>query len=83
MADKSVSRSRESLQQEFLAKLGTRLHEGARSYGDQSFYRDRAAREILDELLDVAGWAFVAWVQMRMRLEKLTLDAEELEDPDV
>ncbi|MEY4535629.1 MAG: hypothetical protein RLZZ246_1947 [Planctomycetota bacterium] len=62
--------------------LTVRLEAGAKEYGDRSFYKPGTAEEILQELVDVAGWAFVAWVQMRMRLQGLELAAQQLvEDP--
>lgn len=69
-----------ALQVEFVGLLKARLEQGAIDYGDKSFHRPGTAEEILDELVDVAGWAFVAWVQMRMRLQGLELAAQELDD---
>lgn len=50
----------------FFTGLRTRLHQGARDYGDTSFERptDELVGEIEQELLDVAGWAFVAWEKL-------------------
>ena len=52
----------------FRAELRERLIAGARDYGDASFMR--APHELLEEmqqeLVDVAGWAWVLWAQQRM-----------------
>ena len=58
------------LQREFLDKLGRRLDKGAREYGDRSFEQSpgRTVEELLEEIEDIAGWAFVLWVQARKRL---------------
>lgn len=68
-----------AVQAEFLGALEGRLTAGAAEYGDASFHRAGTAEEILDEILDVAGWAFVAWVQMRIRLQGLELAAQKLQ----
>lgn len=67
-----------TLREEFLAAIAGRLEVGARDYGNESFHKPVAAteEEILAELLDVAGWAYVLWVQMRVRLQKLAIAAE-------
>lgn len=64
---------RRRLQRRFIQDLAARLDRGAEEYGDRSFGRQpqHVFDEILDEVLDVAGWAFVAWVHMRERLEAL------------
>lgn len=55
------------LQGEFLDRLAERLHAGRREYGDASLVREDAELigEIEEELLDVAGWAFVLWLRVR------------------
>lgn len=71
------------LQLEFLARLESRLVAGAQEYGDASFDRPDTVDELLDEILDIAGWAFIVWVQLRRRLEGLELVAQDLEDPEL
>lgn len=58
---------------EFAARLRARLDRGAETYGDQSFERPlpTTLHEIEEELLDVSGWAFVAWVRLRRFMESL------------
>lgn len=50
----------------FFRAVTERLEAGARTYGDASFARPLPATvaEIAQELLDLAGWGFVAWVRM-------------------
>lgn len=66
---------------EFFDVLRARLAKGAAEYGDKSFAKPTptSAAEILEEILDVAGWAFVHWVAMRRRLHELDLAAQRLE----
>ncbi len=70
--------------QTFLALLNDRLHRGASEYGDRSFTRPvpQTVREVEEELLDVAGWAFVMWVQTRARLGACAKVIEEAEVDD-
>lgn len=68
-----------SLRRQFLDALAARLEVGAKDYGNQSFRRPETAEELLDELLDVAGWAYVSWVRMRIRLREIELAADKLE----
>ena len=77
--DTKDSSSSAALQKEFLEQLGARLKVGETEYGDKSFHVPGTAEEILVELLDVAGWSFVAWVQMRIRLQGLELAARKLD----
>jgi len=51
----------------FIAALRPRLYVGAQTYGDASFERalPETADEIMQELLDVAGWAWIAWVRLK------------------
>lgn len=67
-----------SLRKQFLDQLAARLEAGAKEYGDRSFYKPGTAEEILQELVDVAGWAFVAWVQMHLRLRGIDREADNL-----
>jgi len=58
---------------QFLDALAARLEVGARDYGNASFEKPVAmtSTEILDEALDIAGWAYILWVQLRRRCERL------------
>jgi hypothetical protein len=50
--------------------VSQRLEQGRHVYADRSFHRepDVLVDEIAEELLDVAGWAFILWVRLdRMR----------------
>ena len=46
--------------------LTRRLEAGAREYGDTTFTRPlgEIVGELEEELLDVVGWAFMAWIRM-------------------
>lgn len=52
---------------QFASDVGARLDQGAREYGDRSFSKDPRVlvMEIEEELLDVAGWAFILWTRIR------------------
>ena len=56
------------LQVEFMSRLADRLETGRREYGDDSLRRSQTElrTEIEEELLDVAGWAFVLWVRVQL-----------------
>ena len=72
----------ENLQAVFLDEVARRLAAGGNEYGDSSLTRplpDTAA-EILEEALDMAGWVFPLWVKLRIRLQGLTLRADEIAD---
>jgi len=58
------------LEDEFVRRLRERWKRGAEAYGDSSFRRPvtATAEEILQEVEDIAGWAFIAWCQLRQRL---------------
>lgn len=75
---------RADLEQEFAARLFERWRRGAVERGDASFDRPLAttADEMLQEVEDIAGWAFVLWVQLRMRLQRVVLAANRLEGAD-
>lgn len=51
----------------FFSKLVARLDLGAEEYGSKSFDRPEAElrAEIEEEVLDIAGWAYVLWVRLR------------------
>lgn len=63
--------------EEFKKKLEGRLVVGAREYGDSSFKKrlPRTLQEIEEELLDVCGWSWLAYV----RLRRLNLAAKRAE----
>lgn len=52
---------------EFTEKVKERLERGKIEYGDPSFLAELSAlaEEIDQELLDQAGWAFIAWCNHR------------------
>lgn len=51
----------------FVAEASSRLEAGRAAYGDRSFSLPPAelAREVEEELLDVAAWAFILWTRVR------------------
>ncbi len=55
------------------ANVRDRLLIGAQTYGDKSFIEapDRLIKEILEELMDVSGWAFILWCRMQDLQEKI------------
>lgn len=70
------------LQQEFVRRLQRRLARGAEEYGDASLKRPLAetVEEMLQEVEDIAGWAFVMWVQLRTRLNAVVQAAQRSDD---
>lgn len=52
----------------FSDRLRKRWDAGAKRYGDQSFAAPmtETCRQIMEELEDVPGWAFVLWIQARI-----------------
>lgn len=52
---------------DFMKAIRKRLERGKEEYGDSSFTRppSELAGEIEEELLDVAGWAFFLWLNIR------------------
>jgi hypothetical protein len=69
MTDQSEEKDR----QEFLAILEARLAQGATEYGNKSFNKGYAElrRELLAELEDIAGWSYILWRKIKVRLEAL------------
>ena len=63
----------EAERERFVSELNARLDAGAHEYGDTSFDRPIASTldELEDEVVDVAGWAFVLWVQLRRRRDRI------------
>jgi hypothetical protein len=55
----------------FLRELEARLAKGAQEYGNKSFNRSfkDLTDEVLQEYLDIAGWAYVGWAKAKERLE--------------
>jgi hypothetical protein len=62
----------------FVTQIGQRLERGRVAYGDSSFAKPlpQLVDEIQEELLDVAGWAFVMW-QRVMALRGAAIEAEQ------
>ncbi len=62
---------------EFLDRLAARLEAGAREYGDKSFDTPLPAisGNLLEEVEDVAGWAFVMWRHLAIRLGRVEAKA--------
>lgn len=62
-----MSRSTEAARELFIRGLRDRLEAGAVEYGEQSFERPVAQilSEMQEELLDVAGWAFIGWTRLQ------------------
>jgi len=58
---------------EFLDALAARLEVGAREYGNASFDEPmpKTAGELEAEALDIAGWAYVLWAQLKRRCARL------------
>lgn len=82
MTDKSEEKDR----QEFLAILEGRLAQGASEYGNKSFNRTYTdlRNELLQEYLDVAGWAYISWrkakgqlLRAQLRIERATRETDE------
>jgi class 3 adenylate cyclase len=68
----------EDLREQFITQLRERLQAGEIEYGDVSFDRPlvEVIGEMQEEVLDIAGWGFVAFV----RLEQLKRLAQEVLD---
>ena len=62
---------------EYTRLLVKRLRAGADSYGDGSFYQpgEQICAELEQEVLDIAGWGFIAWCKIR-ELEQKMREAE-------
>ena len=58
----------------FVAEASSRLEAGRAAYGDRSFSLPPAelAREVEEELLDVAAWSFILWTRIRAIREATT-----------
>ena len=65
---------------EFIARLQRRWQIGAQQYGDVSFDKPlaRTAEEILAEIEDIAGWAFIAWTRIREQMRRVDQAAADL-----
>lgn len=66
---------------DFDGRVLARLEVGRVEYGDKSFSRPptELADEIEEELLDIPGWSYVLWVQLR-RLRAKLVRLEQLAD---
>jgi hypothetical protein len=73
--------NREVLEAEFLSHLKSGWARGAAEYGDASFSKPLldTADEILEEIEDIAGWAFILWVQAKRRLRRVVDSIEAAE----
>lgn len=71
---------RTALEDEFVAKLRAAWARGAEEYGDESFGKPICCtqEEILQEIVDIAGWSFIAFVQTRNNLDRARRSAVEL-----
>lgn len=58
----------------FVDATSARLEAGRRDYGDRSFSLppDELAREVEEELFDVAAWSFILWTRIRAIREATT-----------
>ncbi|HUT54380.1 MAG TPA: hypothetical protein VM658_13405 [bacterium] len=69
---------------EFVSLVEHRLEQGAVEYGDSTMRRP--ALEVLDEveqeLLDVMGWSFFAWLRIRRLKEKVKKALTEISQGD-
>lgn len=65
-----LNRIERSLRSEFLESLSCRLEAGAAQYGNKSFAKNAAQlkNEMEQEILDIAGWAYVMWAKLRTEL---------------
>lgn len=67
---------------EFLAQLEARLAQGEREYGNKSFHKSFAQLrdELLQEYLDVAGWAYISWRKAKIQLDRVERGVVQLGD---
>jgi hypothetical protein len=67
---------------EFLAQLEARLAQGEREYGNKSFHKSFAQLrdELLQEYLDVAGWAYISWRKAKIQLARTERGVAHLSD---
>jgi hypothetical protein len=72
---------RARFEKQFVAMLRRRWKAGAREYGDASFFRPapETVEQVLDEIADVAGWSFILWVQLKLRLDAILQAATAIE----
>jgi len=61
----------------YASDLVGRLFNGAEAYGDNSFTKSTQSllHEVQQELLDVSGWAFIAWCRINRALGELENEA--------
>ena len=67
----------------FVTSLAARLAKGAKEYGDVSFTRplSELLEEIEQEILDQAGWAFIAYCRIQQIKRRKTWDSEAHSNP--
>lgn len=53
-----------------LSALQERLVRGAQEYGDASFFEADCTKEVLEEMIDVAGWLFIRFAQVSLHWDK-------------
>lgn len=65
----------------FQLRMTDRLHAGFREYGDTSFGQsmESLVREVEEELIDVANWAFIAHTRLQNSIKKKIKRIQELE----
>lgn len=58
---------------EFFQRIRQRHEAGSRTYKDESYARPMHGLiiEVMEELEDVAGWAFIGWERLRRLREKV------------
>lgn len=68
----------------FLRELEARLDKGSQEYGNKSFNRSfkDLTSEVLQEYLDIAGWAYVGWAKAKERLEIIETQMVQLKYPN-
>lgn len=69
---------RHVLEEQFIARLRERWKHGGSVYGEVSFRLPplATAEEILQEVEDLAGWAFILWCQISERLGAVLVAVE-------
>lgn len=73
-----------ALEAEFLYRLQKRLQKGAVEYGDASFDKPipETIEQLMEEVEDIAGWAFVLWGNLHKRLDRIRRATEQQPECD-